>query len=189
MQKIKVSRAIIVEGRDDVDAVSKACDALIIPTHGYGIRKETWDLIAKAYDEKGIMILTDPDHAGEGIRRKLTEKFPGAVQCYMAREDSMSGDDIGIENACPQAIAQAVTRALELAEPSGAAERTNVSNPEMGDLIRLGLAGGMGSADLRVRVCRRLGIGHCNAKAMLTRLKGFSIGTDELEEAVKEELQ
>ena len=56
--KIKVSRAIIVEGRDDVAKVSEACDALIIPTHGYGIAAETWSLIEKAYTDKGILILT-----------------------------------------------------------------------------------------------------------------------------------
>ena len=44
-EKLKVSRAIVVEGRDDVDVVSRACDALIIPTHGFGITKDTWELI------------------------------------------------------------------------------------------------------------------------------------------------
>ena len=61
-----------------MDAVSRAADALIIPTHGFGITKETWDVTAKAYEEKGLIILTDPDHAGEQIRKKLTEKFPDA---------------------------------------------------------------------------------------------------------------
>ncbi|MBR4224948.1 MAG: MBL fold metallo-hydrolase, partial [Oscillospiraceae bacterium] len=34
--------------------------------------------------EKGLVILTDPDHAGEQIRRMLTERFPEAVQAYIA---------------------------------------------------------------------------------------------------------
>ena len=72
--KIRISRAIIVEGRDDVDAVSKAADALIIPTHGFGIRETTWEIMEKAYREIGVIILTDPDHAGEDIRRRLTER-------------------------------------------------------------------------------------------------------------------
>ena len=76
MDKINIEQAIIVEGRDDVTAVSEAVNALIIPTHGFGITAETWGVIAKAYEEKGLIILTDPDHAGEEIRRKLTEKFP-----------------------------------------------------------------------------------------------------------------
>ncbi len=43
-ERLKVSQAIIVEGRDDVDVVTRACDALVIPTHGFGITKETWEL-------------------------------------------------------------------------------------------------------------------------------------------------
>ena len=46
--KLRVDRAIVVEGRDDIDAVSRACDALIIATHGAGIAQETWDIIGKA---------------------------------------------------------------------------------------------------------------------------------------------
>ena len=52
-EKIKIREAIVVEGRDDIAAVSKTCDALIIATHGFGITRETWALIEKAYDEKG----------------------------------------------------------------------------------------------------------------------------------------
>ena len=57
--RLIINEAIVVEGRDDIDAVAKSCDALIIATHGFGITSETWGLIEKAYNEKGIIILTD----------------------------------------------------------------------------------------------------------------------------------
>ena len=59
---------------------SKSVDAVTIETHGYGITRRTWELIEKAYAEKGIIIFTDPDHAGRQIRKKLTERFPDAGQ-------------------------------------------------------------------------------------------------------------
>ena len=49
MEKIKVNEVIIVEGRDDTAAVKQAADGLIIETHGFGIRRQTWELIEKAY--------------------------------------------------------------------------------------------------------------------------------------------
>ena len=49
MEKLKIKEAIVVEGRDDIDAVGKACDTLLIATHGFGITAETWKLIEKAY--------------------------------------------------------------------------------------------------------------------------------------------
>ena len=97
-----VKEIIVVEGRDDTAAIKRAVDANTIETHGFGIRKETWDLIEKAYNEKGIIIFTDPDFAGNEIRRKLTEKFPKAGQAYLSRRDATKSGDIGIENAEPE---------------------------------------------------------------------------------------
>lgn len=189
MEKLKLSRAVIVEGRDDVRAVSAACDALIIPTHGYGIAKTTWLEIEKAYNEKGIIIFTDPDHAGREIRKRISEKFPNAVQAQLDREDARDGDDIGIENAGPEIIAEALTKALELTgrkneigQRSPEAESKSV---EMADLNDLGLATTEGSSELRAKVCKELGIGYCNASSLIKKLKGFGIDIDELKKAIE----
>ena len=181
--KLQIAQAVIVEGRDDVDAVSKACDALIIPTHGYGISAATWAEIDKAYETKGIIILTDPDSAGERIRRRLTEKYPEAIQCYMDRRDAVSGDDIGIENSSPEAIKEVLLKAL------GNSARSSIKaeayeEVTSSDLARLGLSGSEAASQLRAEICRELGIGYCNARAMIRKLKGFGIGRDELEETV-----
>ena len=190
--KLRIDRAIVVEGRDDVAAVSAACDALIIPTHGFGITQETWAVIAKAYDEKGLIILTDPDHAGEEIRRRLTEKFPGSVQCFLAREDAVSGDDIGIENACPEDIRLALLRAMELHKAAestastdkGAETTWHYREVSCSDIRDLGLSGAAGSKSKRAAICKALGIGFCNSHALVKRLKGFRIGYEELLAAV-----
>lgn len=195
-EKLKTTGAIIVEGRNDVDVVSQACDALIIPTHGFGITAETWSVIDKAYREKGIIILTDPDYSGEKIRRKLTEKFPGAVQAYVQREEVSSKEGIGIENATREIIAEAIAKALALQERFSeregtteteklAEEETSKQRISMQTLSELGLTGNEGSSKLRSRVCGLLGIGYGNAKTMLKKLAGFGIGKEELEEAVR----
>ena len=188
MERLKIHRAIAVEGRDDVTAVSRAADALIIPTHGFGITKESWDVLSKAYEEKGLIILTDPDHAGEQIRRRLTEKFPDAVQAYIARSDASKADDIGVENAAPEIIKLALSQALERAgrtECSAAGGSSPKEYADIADLRELGLAGTGGASALRAEVCRALGIGYGNAGATVKRLKGFGIDTDELRKAVE----
>ena len=189
MEKIKLSRAVIVEGRDDVRAVSAACDALIIPTHGYGIAKATWLEIEKAYNEQGIIIFTDPDHAGREIRKRISEKFPDAVQAHLDREDARDGEDIGIENAKPEAIAEALTKALELAgqliDNRTDSSESRAEYAEMSDLIELGLASSEGSSELRAKICKELGIGYCNASSLIKKLKGFGIDIDELKKAIE----
>ena len=194
--RIRTGMAIIVEGKDDVDAVSRAADDLIIPTHGFGIRETTWEVMEKAYREIGVIILTDPDHAGEAIRRRLTERFPDAVQCYMAREEAEKDDDIGIENARPGDIRAALEKALELhgtAAGRGTSDAADTYREvTMSDLAELGLSGTDGAAELRNAVCRELGIGYCNARMLLTRLRGFRIGYEVLAETaakIRESMQ
>ena len=190
-EKIRISKAIIVEGKDDVDAVSKAADALIIPTHGFGIRESTWEIMEKAYREIGVIILTDPDHAGEDIRRRLTERFPDAVQCYMSRQDAEKAGDIGIENASPEDIKASLEKALRLhdaaavtADDDGSAG-SGFREVTMRDLAELGLTGSECAAQLRTAVSRELGIGYCNAKMLIKRLRAFRIGCEELAETVR----
>ena len=92
-----IDEIIVVEGRDDTAAVLRAVDAATIETHGYGIRPSTWEVIDKAYESKGIIIFTDPDTAGEQIRRRLSERYPDAKHAFLDRGLAEKDGDIGIE--------------------------------------------------------------------------------------------
>ncbi len=122
-----IKEAIIVEGRDDVEVVRRAVDALIIPTHGFGITAQTYELIARAYEEKGIIILTDPDFSGEEIRRKLVARFPKAKHAYVARELATRNGDIGIENARPEDVLEAINKAHAPCDSKSEAGETTAS--------------------------------------------------------------
>lgn len=171
-----VKEVIIVEGRDDIDAVQKAVNADIIATHGYGISGATIKQIENAYKTRGIIILTDPDHAGVRIRQRLTEMFPEALQAYISKQEAMdkSDTDIGVENASPDVIAKAIAAA-------GRTLTERRSEFDENDMIYYGLAGGADSKALRDRLGRKLGIGYGNAKAFLKRLNHYGILRDELE--------
>ena len=180
--KKRVSKAIAVEGRDDVAAVSRAVEALLIPTHGFGITAETWRVLDKAYDEKGLIILTDPDFSGEEIRRRLTERYPDATQAYIPQEDAVRDGDIGVENASPEVILEAIGKAIALEET---AEETDYEPVTQADLVRLGLAGCEDASENRARLCAELGIGYGNAGALLKKLAHWKIGRKELERKIK----
>ncbi len=195
MEKIVIKEAVVVEGRDDVSAVSRAADALVIATHGFGISKETLDLIAKAYHNQGIIILTDPDRAGENIRRRLLKLFPEAGQAFLSRDQAEKAGDIGIENASPEDIARALLNARwpEGPENKGAEGGGTAGTGKAGDLSdepytpvtnedldALGLAGGAGASERREKLGKILGIGTGNAKAFLKKINGFRITGEEL---------
>ena len=180
MDKIALKEAVVVEGRDDEAAVLRAVDAAVLSTHGWGMPQEALERIGRAAQRQGIIILTDPDHAGEEIRRKLRERFPDAKHAYLSRPDAEKQKngravDVGVENAAPEAIRDALLAAR--AEIRKEAEADPVT---AADLIALGLAGGPGSDVLRQAVGRDLGIGSCNAKAFRRRLSASGITREEL---------
>lgn len=71
-----LKEVIVVEGKSDIQRIHQAIEADCIATEGFTLRKGVIDQIRVAYEKRGIIILTDPDTAGERIRRVLTKSFP-----------------------------------------------------------------------------------------------------------------
>lgn len=178
-EKLHVRQAIVVEGRDDTAAVRQAVEAIIIETHGFGIRPQTWALLEKADRERGLIIFTDPDHAGEEIRRRVTARFPESGQAYLTREKARRKDDIGIENASPQDIRRAIEQVHYTKE---------TTKPEFKeeDLAAAGLLGGAQATARRQAMGDALGIGYGNGKAFLRKLNQFAVSRQTFEAALKE---
>ncbi len=174
-----ISEVIVVEGRDDTAQVKLAVDALTIETHGFGIARKTWELIEKAYNEKGIIILTDPDFSGKEIRRKLTEKFPDAKQAFLDRTLATRNGDVGIENADPVEI----RKALEMAHCTLKEEKQDAFTEE--DMFVARLAGDPEAKTRRQKLGTALGIGYGNAKTMLNKLNSFDIKKEDFYEALR----
>ncbi len=179
MEKLRLLETVVVEGRDDEAAVLRAVDAAVISTHGWGLPDGNVERIRAAYERTGIIILTDPDFAGENIRRRLSEQFPDAKHAYLARPEASKRQgervvDIGVENAAPEAIQAALLAARAQVQTGLSAETVTQA-----DLIALGLAGGSGSTQLREALGKELGIGSCNAKAFARRLAAFGISREE----------
>lgn len=176
MERIK--EVIVVEGRDDVAAVKQAVDAELIFTSGFGMNERILARIQSAYERCGIIILTDPDFAGERIREKLTKRFPLAKHCFLPREQAVRDDDIGVENASPESIRQALKMVKTVCE---------TPEPIFGrlDLIRHDLEGSPSAAERRNELGKILGIGYGNAKQFLMRLNRYGITREEFEAALE----
>lgn len=171
-----IQEVIVVEGRDDESAVKCAVEAQTIATHGFGIRKSTFALIEKAYQTTGIIIFTDPDHAGESIRKRLSERFPDAKHAYLSREEAKKDGDIGIENASAETIREALKKVRCISR------ETKVTFSKQ-DLFDYGLCGAADAAARRDYIGKKLGIGYGNTKVFLSRLNHYGISREEFEEA------
>ncbi|MBR6014170.1 MAG: ribonuclease M5 [Selenomonadaceae bacterium] len=173
-----LKEVLIVEGKMDVVAVSRALEADCIITNGFHFNKKTLADIAAAYKKRGIIILTDPDSAGENIRNFLTKRFPAAKHAYIPREEAFANDDIGVEQASPESIRNALKK-VHTAEIN---PREEFSSAEM---ISFGLSGSAESSKLRDKVGAELGIGYGNVKTFVKRLNSYGITREEFLTALK----
>lgn len=178
MGVVMIKEVIVVEGRNDERAVKAACNADTIATHGFGINKEILSRIKLANETRGIIILTDPDHAGEKIRERLTKLFPDAKHAWVPRIEATSSGDIGIENADKIAICEA----LEKAKVAHVQEYKEFDER---DLMKNGLAGTDSAAARRDAIGRTLGIGYGNGRCFIKRMNLYGITREAFEEAVR----
>ena len=85
-----LKQVLVVEGKSDIQRVQQALEVECIATEGFNLRKPVLSRIKDAYEKRGIIILTDPDYAGERIRRFLTKRFPLAQHAFVPREEAYS---------------------------------------------------------------------------------------------------
>lgn len=173
-----IKEIIVVEGRDDETAVKRAVNAEMIITHGYGISKKTFDRIKFAKEKCGVIILTDPDHAGEQIRNRIDKAIPGCKHAYIPRIEATLKDNVGVENASVESI-------LEALRKSKAETEEVVETFTQSDLISNYLIIAENASERRDQVGKILGIGYGNAKTFLKRLNKYGITVEEFEEAIK----
>ncbi|NYB75320.1 ribonuclease M5 [Sedimentibacter hydroxybenzoicus DSM 7310] len=172
-----IKEIIVVEGKSDISAVKRAVDAEVIATSGLGINENIIKVIKKASKNRGIIILTDPDFPGKKIRNILAEEIENCKHAYIPRDKAKKDDDIGVENASPEVIREALKNARAEISDS-VAEFTNK------DMVYYGLVGNDNASKMRGLLGDELAIGYCSAKQFLKRLNSFGITREELEEAI-----
>lgn len=179
MEKKIIKEAIVVEGRDDTAAINRAVSAMTIETHGFGMPDTMWGIIERAYENQGIIVFTDPDYAGEKIRRKIVERFPGCKQAFLPKGKALKNGNVGVENATPSDISAALENAY-----CTTSNREDSFTEE--DLFAWGLAGVPDAKQRREKLGNLLSIGYGNSKTFLKKLNQFDISKEEFYSKVKE---
>ena len=183
MEKIRVSQAVIVEGKYDKIKLEALLEGLILPTNGFGIFKddEMKRFIRTLARERGLLILTDSDRAGFRIRSYLTGMLPAEqmVHVYIPdifgkerRKNAPSAEGkLGVEGVDAAILREALARAgVVAAEPLP--ERTEPITRL--DLYEDGLMGGEASRDLRYALCDEMALPRrLNITALLPLLNGL----------------
>ena len=191
---IKLSQALIVEGKYDAIKLSNIIDALIITTDGFGIfkNKEKQAFLKRLAKEKGIIILTDSDSAGFMIRNFVSKSVgnENVINVYIPdiygkekRKDKPSAEGkLGVEGVSEDIILCALEKAGVTAQKTEGSKRqiTNV------DLFELGFSGRANSKEKRQKLLESLALPQRLSTSSLVKVLNGFVSYDEFIEKAKE---
>lgn len=185
----------MVEGRYDKAALASYLDALIIVTDGFSLfhDAEKLALLRRLADERGLVVLTDPDGAGFVIRNHIKSAIdPSKVKhAYIPdiagrekrkRRDSKESK-LGVEGVSPQIVLDALRKAGVKIDGEGAKKNTGLTKA---DMYALGLSGGADSVRLRQLLKRRLHLPEKMAPNALLEVLNALYSREELEKMLAE---
>lgn len=162
---IKLNMPIIVEGKYDKITLENVVDTLIISTDGFRIFKnrEMCALIRTLAEEKGIIVMTDSDGAGQVIRNhikniassgKVINVYVPQLKGKEKRKTAASKEGfLGVEGLSKEILSEALMR-------YGVTEVDNSDKRRItkADFYSLGLSGGENSTKNRQKLIDKLNL-------------------------------
>lgn len=167
MERLKISRVLVVEGRYDAARLRELVEGTVITTGGFGIfhQREKIALLRRLAAERGLVILTDSDAAGFQIRGFLKGAIPPEqmVQVYIPdvpgkerrKAHPSKEGKLGVEGMDAALLRRILTEAGVTAETTSCPPVPGLTKA---DLYARGLSGGPESAARRDRVLRAAGL-------------------------------
>lgn len=192
----KIKETIVVEGVYDKIKLSRFIDGVIITTYGFQVfsDKSIMDSIKKLAEKTGIVILTDSDSAGFKIRNYIKQSLPenSVKHAYIPdipgkekrkKEPGKEGL-LGVEGINDDIILNALKKAGCTIDGNAKKIRDGRKITKA-DLYRLGLSGGTGSHEKRIKLASMLGIPMKISANMLLDIINRLFNYDELCEFIQ----
>lgn len=175
---LELKETVVVEGKYDLMRLREFIASPIITTEGFRIfaDKEKQFLIREIAAKNGIVLMTDPDSAGQVIRSflngvadksKIKHCYIPLVKGVEKRKSAPSKEGLlGVEGLSAEVLAESLRRCG--AEISGEERKAKKEEITKLDLYEMGLSGRENSAVLRKQLLENLGLpNYLSANAML----------------------
>ena len=108
MNKINIDGVLIVEGKTDVSYLSSFVNALFFITNGYDLDKEKIDFLKLASSKNKLIIFTDPDKAGEEIRKRIKTQINPVFEAKSDRNFKKISGKTGVAELKKEAVIAAL---------------------------------------------------------------------------------
>lgn len=167
---------VVVEGVNDIKKIKEKYENILIrKTNGLGFTDDLVnDLVS--LEEKGyiIILVFDPDSAGEKIRSALCKKLKNPRHIYLDKNLCIKKNKVGIENISDYTLEHLFDNIIEF-------KKKTTSKLLPIDLYNLGLIGTEMSFKKREIITKYYNIGHSNSKSLYKKLVALDIEKDDLE--------
>jgi ribonuclease M5 len=176
------TKVFVVEGKNDASRLYQILgDVKVVTTNGSEISQETIDLL-KALDQTHDLILfLDPDYPGQRIRSKLEHELTHVAHAHIQKKDGISKNrkKVGIEHATDEVILEALKHIQYQNEET----RSDIDNYF---LYQTNLVGAKNSKAQRIKLAKKMHLGHVNGKTLLYRLQMFGMTTKDVIEVLND---
>lgn len=173
---MRLDGLLIVEGQSDKAYISSLIDADIFVTRGFDFNDEDIEFIKSVGETKNIYLFTDPDEAGEEIRKKIKAKIPSIIDLRIDKSSCDKSNKHGVAEAEKNALLEVLKPFLKNDEisknngilPSKLLKITDFNKNKQQYLSRL------------------YHLGNSNIKTMCNRLNILGIKEEQLIEDLKQ---
>ena len=170
---------IVVEGKTDIDFLSKFLDADFYCVNGSAINQDNYDFINEYLKKGKVIILTDPDYPGLSIRNKINSNCKGCYNAYVRKEVSIKHHKVGVAESTKEEVLNAINNAINYDLSSSISDLKEI------DLIDLGLSGRNDSKEKRMIISSKYHLGYNNFKSLYKKLKILNISKEDIKETLE----
>lgn len=174
----KIQEIVVVEGKTDTATLKQLFDVDTIETHGLALSDQTLELIKEAGKSRGVIVLTDPDFPGMKIRNQVSEVVPDCKHAFVEKKDARGKKKLGIAEARKDAIVEALENVVTFHQ-----QQESITWKEFLSLDIIG------DSQKRKQVYQLFHLGYGNAKTLFKRLNMVGITKQDIQLALKKEIQ
>lgn len=172
-----IDGVIVVEGKSDTSKLKSLFEVDTIETDGYRCKKETIQTIKEIAKHKKIIIFTDPDLAGEKIRKLVANCLDSFDQCFINKQDMITGSKkIGVAEAKPESLQKALEERFSYDK--------KCQSLTWNEYVDLGF---ITNKNKRIYLCHKLKISYSNNKQLFKRLNMLNLTFQQIKQILNNE--
>ena len=174
------NKVIVVEGKNDKEKIKSLYkDIYVITTNGSSIDPNAIIVLKELSKTHDIILFTDPDHAGDRIRKILAKELVNVYHAFIDKDQSISSNNkkIGVEHARAEAIKNSLDHLMLV-------QTKSTSDITYSFLYDLNLIGHPYAKEKREMLSKKINIGHVNGKTLYHRLHMFNVSKKDVLEVL-----